>query len=161
MKRAHKGVYHKMSPKHLDRYVEEFSGRHNARCADPLSQMAGVVQGFEGRRLTYDQLKEPTRAFIRSKIVSEDEQNTLIAELHKDIARWKRERTCLRVKARNMARLLQLHGEHLAWAADGRLGNYGYDKSLPTTEDVRENIETLKSLEGRIAQGERDLEAMV
>ena len=28
LKRAHKGVYHKISAKHLQRYVDEFSGRH-------------------------------------------------------------------------------------------------------------------------------------
>ena len=27
LKRAHKGTFHKISPKHLDRYVEEFAGR--------------------------------------------------------------------------------------------------------------------------------------
>ena len=36
MKRGHTGIYHKMSPKHLDRYVDEFSGRHNIRKADTL-----------------------------------------------------------------------------------------------------------------------------
>ena len=29
MERAQNGVYHKFSPKQLDRYVDEFSGRHN------------------------------------------------------------------------------------------------------------------------------------
>ena len=29
LKRAHKGTFHKMSPKHLERYVQEFAGRHN------------------------------------------------------------------------------------------------------------------------------------
>ena len=33
-KRAHKGTYHKMSPKHLQRYVDEFVGRHNMRSAE-------------------------------------------------------------------------------------------------------------------------------
>ncbi len=28
LKRVHKGTFHKMGPKHLDRYVGEFSGRH-------------------------------------------------------------------------------------------------------------------------------------
>ncbi len=60
MKRAHTGVYHKMSPKHLDRYVEEFSGRHNIRCEDTLTQMGIVVRGLEGKRLTYARLKQPT-----------------------------------------------------------------------------------------------------
>ena len=31
LKRAHKGVFHKISPKHLDRYVREFAGKHNLR----------------------------------------------------------------------------------------------------------------------------------
>ena len=31
LKRAHKGTFHKISPKHLDRYVQEFAGRHNIR----------------------------------------------------------------------------------------------------------------------------------
>ena len=30
LKRAHKGTFHKLSPKHLQRYVNEFSGKHNA-----------------------------------------------------------------------------------------------------------------------------------
>ena len=59
LKRAHMGIYHKMSPKHLDRYVQEFSGRNNLRDEDTLSQMALVVRGFEGKRLTYRQLIEP------------------------------------------------------------------------------------------------------
>ena len=59
MKRAHKGVYHKMSPKHLDRYVHEFSGRHNIRPVDTLDQMGMVVRGLEGKSLPYSVLKTP------------------------------------------------------------------------------------------------------
>ena len=33
LKRGHHGTYHKMRAKHLDRYVQEFAGRHNARSA--------------------------------------------------------------------------------------------------------------------------------
>lgn len=58
LKRAHKGIYHKMSPKHLDRYVQEFSGRHNIRDVDTLTQMGLVVQGLEGKQLTYADLKQ-------------------------------------------------------------------------------------------------------
>ena len=59
LKRAHKGIYHKMSPKHLDRYVQEFAGRHNLRDADTITQMGLVVRGLEGKRLTYAALKQP------------------------------------------------------------------------------------------------------
>ena len=48
MKRGYIGIYHKMSPKHLGRYVDEFAGRHNLRESDTLTQMGAVVRGFEG-----------------------------------------------------------------------------------------------------------------
>ena len=34
LKRAHKGTFHKISPKHLDRYIQEFAARHNLREED-------------------------------------------------------------------------------------------------------------------------------
>lgn len=56
LKRAHKGVYHKFSPKHLHRYIAEFAGRHNIRESDTLAQMAGLAAGMRGKRLTYARL---------------------------------------------------------------------------------------------------------
>ena len=56
LKRGHQGIYHKFSPKHLDRYVTEFAGRHNDREADTVNQMAGIVAGMTGKRLTYADL---------------------------------------------------------------------------------------------------------
>ena len=56
LKRAHKGTFHKISPKHMDRYVSEFAGKHNVRDADTLTQMAGVTTGMAGRRLRYGDL---------------------------------------------------------------------------------------------------------
>ena len=56
LERGHKGTFHKFSRKHLQRYVDEFSGRHNTRNADTLAQMRGVVSGMVGKELTYDQL---------------------------------------------------------------------------------------------------------
>ena len=56
LKRAHKGVYHKMSEKHLQRYVNEFSGRHGIRNADTADQMIAMVAGTVGKRLVYKDL---------------------------------------------------------------------------------------------------------
>ena len=56
LKRAHKGTFHKISPKHLNRYVQEFAGRHNIRDFDTLIQMMLVAAGLVGRFLPYRQL---------------------------------------------------------------------------------------------------------
>ena len=56
LKRGYIGTYHKMSPKHLDRYVSEFQGRHNDRGSDTIDQMGNLVRGMVGKRLTYDEL---------------------------------------------------------------------------------------------------------
>ena len=56
LKRAHKGTFHKMSPKHLHRYVTEFAGRHNIRQKDTVDQMESVVAGLVGVRLMYNNL---------------------------------------------------------------------------------------------------------
>jgi len=56
LKRAHKGVYHKISKRHLNRYVQDFAGRHNVRCSDTIDQLERVVSSMAGKRLTYDAL---------------------------------------------------------------------------------------------------------
>ena len=56
LKRGYYGTYHQMSPKHLDRYVTEFAGRHNLRPADTEDQMVAMVQGMDGKRLPYQEL---------------------------------------------------------------------------------------------------------
>ena len=56
MKRGYTGVYHKMSPRHLDRYVGEFAGRHNDRNSDTANMMSGVVSDMVGKRLRYSDL---------------------------------------------------------------------------------------------------------
>ena len=53
LKRGYQGVYHKMSPKHLNRYVQEFAGRHGLRDSDTVTQMGSVVSAMSGKRLTY------------------------------------------------------------------------------------------------------------
>ena len=56
LKRGYQGTFHKFSPKHLQRYVDEFSGRHNVREMDTVDQMAELVFAMEGKRLRYDHL---------------------------------------------------------------------------------------------------------
>ena len=56
LKRAHKGTFHRLSPKHLHRYVDEFVGRHNMRELDTLEQMAAIAGNMEESQLRYKEL---------------------------------------------------------------------------------------------------------
>ena len=56
LKRGLHGTYHHVSVKHLARYVNEFSGRHNDRPADTIDQMRRIMKGMGGKRLRYQDL---------------------------------------------------------------------------------------------------------
>ena len=56
LKRAHKGTFHKISKKHLHRYICEFAGRHNIRDLDTIDQMKSLVVGMLGKRLQKKEL---------------------------------------------------------------------------------------------------------
>ena len=56
LKRAYMGTFHFVSHKHLDRYVTEFAGRHNAREMDTLEQMKMLARLMVGKRLRYADL---------------------------------------------------------------------------------------------------------
>ena len=56
LKRGFYGTYHRMSPKHLDRYVCEFAGRYNRRPDDTIDQLTTVANGMRGKRLRYEDL---------------------------------------------------------------------------------------------------------
>ena len=56
LKRGYYGTYHKMSGKHLHRYVDEFAGRQTIRGEDTVDQMAFIAKGFIGKRLRYQDL---------------------------------------------------------------------------------------------------------
>ena len=56
LKRAHMGTFHKLSPKHLDRYVQEFAGKHNMRNSGTLTQMQRTAARLVGRSLLYRDL---------------------------------------------------------------------------------------------------------
>ena len=55
-KRAYKGTYHKMSRKHLHRYMREFTGRHNCRRFDTIDQMRIVGWGLRNKHLPWKKL---------------------------------------------------------------------------------------------------------
>ena len=59
LKRAHMGTFHKLSPKHLNRYVQEFAGKQNMRESGTLSQMRDTVARLVGRNLLYRDLVAP------------------------------------------------------------------------------------------------------
>jgi hypothetical protein len=55
LKRGLVGVYHHVSPKHLDRYVDEFSFRLNEGNVKnhTMTRLESFVSGTAGKRLTY------------------------------------------------------------------------------------------------------------
>lgn len=61
LKRGYHGTFHRMSFKHLHRYVYEFAGRHNIRDFDTIQQMAFLAHGVVGKRLPYRELIANTR----------------------------------------------------------------------------------------------------
>ena len=56
LKRAHTVTFHKLSPKHLHRYVTEFAGRKNVRHKDTITQMACLALGLDGKLLPWKRL---------------------------------------------------------------------------------------------------------
>lgn len=58
LKRGYQGTYHKMSAKHLARYVREFAGRHNVRDLDTLEQMAALARGMDHKLLPWKVLTQ-------------------------------------------------------------------------------------------------------
>ena len=62
LKRAHMGTFHKLSPKHLHRYVAEFAGRKNVRHEDTITQMTMLARGLDGKAMPWKMLTAGPRA---------------------------------------------------------------------------------------------------
>ena len=58
LKRGYCGTDHRMSVKHLGRYVTEFSGRSTARSRDTMDQLQPIIKGMGGKRLPHRELIE-------------------------------------------------------------------------------------------------------
>lgn len=56
LKRAHMGTFHKLSPKHLERYGQESAGRRNFGELDTIAQTGMIAQSMARRRLRNRQL---------------------------------------------------------------------------------------------------------
>ena len=56
LKRGYYGTHHYMSRKHLERYVDEFVGRHNRRHWHTIDQMGSMAWGMGDKRLRYKDL---------------------------------------------------------------------------------------------------------
>jgi len=61
LKRGYHGTFRYLSAKHLDRYVAEFSERHNNREADTLDMMGDLAARMAGKRLRWADLIDGER----------------------------------------------------------------------------------------------------
>ena len=58
--RAPKGTFHRLSVKHLQRYMNEFCGPHNLRELDTIDQLRLMAKGLDGKRLRFTDLTADT-----------------------------------------------------------------------------------------------------
>lgn len=63
LKRGYYGIYHKASPNHLQRYVDEFVGRRNTGHLDIVTQVERTAKGFVGKTLEDKDLVAPRKRF--------------------------------------------------------------------------------------------------
>ena len=60
LKRGYNGIYHHMSPKHLHRYINELSFRHNTAQSGTMAFIDMTIEKILNRCLTYKELVNVT-----------------------------------------------------------------------------------------------------
>jgi hypothetical protein len=68
-KRSYKGIYHYMSPKHMQRYVNECCGRLNMRHLKMEDKLGQMVRGMDGKPLPYAVLTAPNESIPAPRII--------------------------------------------------------------------------------------------
>ena len=63
IKRGYLGVYHHMSRKHLQRYLNEFCGRFSIRDMEPLEKMVWLAHGLFGKTIKRKEITAGKRAY--------------------------------------------------------------------------------------------------
>lgn len=56
LKKGYYSIYHKVSVKHLQCYINELSNRTNVHKLDTILQINDAIHGLIGKRLTYKKL---------------------------------------------------------------------------------------------------------
>ena len=74
LRRSYRGTFHYISPKHLQRYIDEFSARLNQRDFDTIDMMGMLAAGIAGKRLRWNDLTD--------RITSRKDVSTSFHERH-------------------------------------------------------------------------------
>lgn len=69
LKRSYKGVYYYMSPKHMQRYVNECCGRLNMRGLKLEDKLGRLIRGMDGKPLPYAVLTAPDESIPAPRII--------------------------------------------------------------------------------------------
>ena len=78
LKRGYQGVFHKISPKQLHRYVDEATGHRNMRNKDTDEIMGEIARSLADRFLTYDDLTANNRYYSAARGCEPKEDKRLL-----------------------------------------------------------------------------------
>ena len=73
LRRGHYGVFHKINPKQLQRYVDEAVGKRNMREMDMIEQMEKIAEGLFKSTLSYKELTKDNGFYSAARGCDPDE----------------------------------------------------------------------------------------